>query len=152
MADKLTPEQRHRCMSRVRGKDTSIELEVRKRLFAHGYRYRLNSKKLPGHPDLVLAKYRTVIFVNGCFWHSHPGCKKAVIPATNRDFWENKIQSNTKRDVENYQKLENLGWRVIVVWECELSKKQIEETFSRIILLLNRPSINPESPLIAPGS
>ena len=97
--DKLTKEQRHRCMSAIKGKNTKPELVVRKFLFCRGFRYRLNHPWLPGHPDLVLRKYRTVIFVNGCFWHGHEGCKYYVLPKTNVEFWQNKIKRNTSRYV-----------------------------------------------------
>ena len=96
--DKLTKEQRHRCMASIRGKDTKPEILVRKFLFSRGYRYRLNHPRLPGHPDIVLRKYRTVIFVNGCFWHGHEGCKYFVIPKSNAEFWTAKIERNRTRD------------------------------------------------------
>lgn len=98
--DKLTKEQRHRCMSAIKSKNTKPELLVRKFLFSRGFRYRLNHPRLPGHPDLVLRKYRTVIFVNGCFWHGHEGCKYYVLPKTNVEFWKNKIERNRRRDRE----------------------------------------------------
>lgn len=107
--DKLTKEQRHRCMSAIKGKNTKPELLVRKFLFSRGFRYRLNHPRLPGHPDLVLRKYRTVIFVNGCFWHGHEGCKYYVLPKTNVEFWQNKIKRNQSRDIEERQKLTSMG-------------------------------------------
>ena len=106
--DKLTKEQRHRCMASIRGKDTKPEILVRKFLFSRGYRYRLNHPRLPGHPDIVLRKYRTVIFVNGCFWHRHQGCKYFVMPKTNTEFWEKKINRNIERDKEERKNL--LKW------------------------------------------
>ena len=117
--DKLTKEQRSINMSHIRGKNTSLEIAVRKRLFADGFRYRINVSNLPGKPDIVLPKYNTVIFVNGCFWHRH-SCKRATIPKTNTDYWIKKFENNVKNDEKNYALLRNLGWHVIVVWECEI--------------------------------
>lgn len=137
MSDCLSPEQRHNCMSRIRGKNTTPEMMVRKELFSHGYRYRVNVKNLPCKPDIVLRKYNTVIFVNGCFWHGHEGCKKFVIPKTNTEFWKDKIQSNQERDKEGYVKLKEQGWKVIVVWECELTKQRFDETMNSIFAELS---------------
>ncbi len=137
MPDKLTPNQRHYCMSRIRSKDTKPELVVRRELWRRGYRYRLHSKKLPGKPDIVLAKYRTVIFVNGCFWHGHKDCTKYVQPRTNKDFWKNKVSTNRERDLISIQKLEAHDWSIITIWECEVSKSRIEETIARTINELN---------------
>ena len=117
--DVHTPEQRQRNMSAIKGKDTKPEIQVRKALHALGYRFRLHRKDLPGKPDIVLPKYKTVIFVNGCFWHRHPGCKYASTPSTNSDFWNAKFEENTARDNRNYAQLKELGWRVVVIWECE---------------------------------
>ncbi len=132
MSDKLTPTQRHHCMSRIRSKDTRPELAVRRELWRRGYRYRLHDKKLPGSPDLVLKKYRTVIFVNGCFWHGHKGCMKYVQQKSNKEFWQHKIMNNRERDLITVQKLEAHDWSIITVWECEASKSRIEETMGRI--------------------
>ncbi len=132
MPDKLTPNQRHYCMSSIRSKDTKPELVVRRELWRRGYRYRLHSKKLPGKPDIVLAKYRTVIFVNGCFWHGHKDCTKYVQPKTNKDFWKNKVSTNRERDLISIQKLEAHDWSIITIWECEVSKSRIDETIQRI--------------------
>ena len=121
--DKLTKEQRHHCMSAIKSKNTKPELLVRKFLFSRGFRYRLNHPRLPGHPDLVLRKYRTVIFVNGCFWHGHEGCKYFRLPKSNTSFWETKITRNIERDKETTQALTALGWKVIRIWECELRNK-----------------------------
>lgn len=118
--DKHTPEQRHRNMAAVKGKNTKPEIAIRKLLHAQGYRFRLHRKDLPGKPDIVLPKYKTVIFINGCFWHQHEGCKHAAIPATNRDFWETKLNSNKARDQRIRQELQSLGWRVLTLWECEI--------------------------------
>lgn len=116
----MTKEQRHRCMSHIRSKDTRPEVLVRKSLFAVGFRYRLNVKALPGTPDIVLKKYHTIILINGCFWHGHEGCRHFVLPQTNRQFWEEKISRNRRRDTAVLARLEALGWKVITVWECEL--------------------------------
>ena len=113
-------------MSRIKGKNTKPEEIVRKYLFSKGFRYRKNDKRLPGTPDIVLPKYKTVIFVNGCFWHGHKDCRYFVIPKTNTDFWLNKINTNIERDKRKQEALKELGWNVIVVWECEL-KKQTKE-------------------------
>ncbi len=165
MTDKMTPAQRHYCMSRIHGKGTKPELKVRQWLWRHGYRYRLNVKSVPGKPDIVMRRYRTAIFVNGCFWHGHHvetfpetskeennllrqetfqetslqmvNSKCCKIPQTNREFWVNKIKRNQERDQKNYQVLHDNGWQVIVVWECQLTPKRIEETMLRVELLLN---------------
>ena len=126
--DRMTPQQRHNCMSHIRGKATKPELLVRKWLWSHGYRYRLNVNSVPGKPDIVLRKYRTAIFVNGCFWHGHTGCPQYVLPKTNTTFWENKITRNKERDEHNYKSLHDAGWHVIVIWECQLKAKHIEAT------------------------
>ena len=109
-------------MSRIHGKDTKIEIWVRKYLFAQGFRFRKNDKRYPGKPDVVLPMYRTVIFVNGCFWHQHPGCKQATMPKTNTEFWQEKLGRNVSNDAKNEAALRELGWQVIVVWECELER------------------------------
>ena len=115
-------ETRSYNMSCIKGKNTKPEELVRKYLFSQGFRYRKNDKRLPGHPDIVLPKYRTVIFVNGCFWHGHEGCKYFVWPQNNAEFWKNKINTNKERDRRKEDELKALGWKVIVVWECELKK------------------------------
>ena len=151
--DKLTPQQRSKNMAAIRSKDTKPEMVVRRGLWARGFRYRLNDKRLPGHPDLVLRKYRTCIFVNGCFWHGHdvqlstaqidngqwiiensPCCK---IPKTNREFWVAKIRRNKERDKEEQRKLAAMGWHCITVWECQLIPKYREETLESIAFTLN---------------
>ena len=180
MTDTMTPQQRHYCMSRIRSKDTTPEKRVRQWLWKHGYRYRLCVKSVPGSPDIVMRKYRTAIFVNGCFWHGHgvklkiengklkngegipssvvgnvqqdgrdarrasetgnlnvensPCCK---IPQTNRDFWVNKIRRNQQRDQQNYKDLQDNGWQVLVVWECQLAPKKLEQTMLQVEILLN---------------
>ena len=117
MADRMSKEQRHKCMSRIKSKDTKPELIVRRYLHAHGYRYRINVKRLPGTPDIVLRKYKTVIFINGCFWHGHEGCKYFVLPKSNSQFWQRKIDRNKKRDIEKRIQLRRLGWHTITIWE-----------------------------------
>ena len=120
-------------MSHVRGKDTKPEVMVRQYLFANGFRYRLYRKDLPGKPDIVLPKYKTVIFINGCFWHGHSGCKYATIPEANHDFWLAKISGNIERDKSNYAKLYELGWKVIEIWQCELKPKFREQTLNNLL-------------------
>lgn len=122
MSDKLTPEKRSWNMSRIKGKDTKIEVEVRKYLFSKGYRFRKNDKRYPGKPDIVLPKYHVAIFVHGCFWHRHEGCKDATTPKTRTEFWLEKFDKNVKNDQIKQEKLKEMGWRVIVIWECELKR------------------------------
>lgn len=132
--DKLTPQQRSAVMSAVKNKDTLPELRVRRALHAMGYRFRLHCKDLPGKPDIVLPKYKLCIFVNGCFWHQHPGCGRATVPTSNREFWGKKLSGNIERDKKNGRELRLLGWRVCIIWECETKKvynlnKAIERCF-----------------------
>ena len=152
MTDTMTPKQRHRCMSHIRSKATKPELLVRQWLWGHGYRYRLNVKSVPGKPDIVLRTYRTAIFVNGCFWHGHGVRLEAAqiensklkiensacckIPTTNREFWVAKIRRNQERDRENYRVLQENGWQVIVVWECQLTATKLEHTMREVEVLL----------------
>lgn len=117
----MTPEQRSKCMAAVKGKDTKPEMIVRKYLFSKGLRFRLHNKKLPGSPDMVLKKYRTVIFIDGCFWHGHEGCKHFRMPKSNEFFWDQKIRKNKARDIANEYVLQTQGWRVIRIWECEIN-------------------------------
>ncbi len=119
-------------MSMIKSKNTKPEELVRKYLFSQGFRYRKNVRSLPGSPDIVLPKYKTVVFVNGCFWHGHDGCRYFVWPENNADFWREKISSNIERDVRNTVLLEQAGWKVIVVWECELKKAKVEETLAML--------------------
>lgn len=133
MADNRTKEQRSYCMQRIKGKNTKPEILVRKYIHEKGFRFRLHTANLPGRPDIVLKKYKTVIFVNGCFWHGHSKCKNAKRPQTNMDFWSNKITSNKKRDKKNLILLHELGWYVITVWECELEKNNSPKTLKTII-------------------
>lgn len=156
MTDTMTPEQRHVCMSHIRSKDTKPELKVRQWLWSHGYRYRLNVKSVPGKPDIVMRPYRTAIFVNGCFWHGHGVAEPPVesgeikvnslelvssecckIPNTNREFWVGKIRRNQERDQENYRVLQENGWQVIVIWECQLRPALIDHTMREVEQLLN---------------
>jgi len=132
----MTSPSRSINMSHIRGKNTTPELKVRKALHRRGFRYSLNSKRLPGSPDLVLAKYRTCIFVNGCFWHGHDGCRAYTHPKTNPEFWEAKVRRNKQRDELTNAKLEALGWYTITVWECELRRAVIEETIDRIVAMV----------------
>ena len=147
--DKLSPEQRHKNMAAIRGKDTKPEWIVRRGLWSRGFRYRLNSPKLPGHPDIVLRKYRTCIFVNGCFWHGHNtevrGEKLEVrdsecckIPKSNREFWVAKIRRNQERDIEEQKALAKMGWHCITIWECELTPKKREATLKSLVYTLNK--------------
>ena len=147
--DTLSPQQRHANMAAIRSKDTKPEMIVRKGLWKRGFRYRLNHKRLPGHPDLVLRKYRTCIFVNGCFWHGHKiqftvhssecivNSECCKIPKTNREFWVAKIRRNKERDKEEQRKLAEMGWHCITVWECELKPSKREETLESIAFTLN---------------
>ena len=128
MPDHMTPEQRHRCMSRIRGKDTKPEMLVRRWLWSQGYRYRLHVKSLPGRPDVVLRKLRTVIFVNGCFWHGHESCRGFRLPETNEEFWRSKIDANRRRDARNATLLRRMGWHVFTVWECQLTSDSRRHT------------------------
>ena len=123
MADVHSKEIRSYNMSRITGKNTKPEILIRKSLFSKGFRYNLHSKNLPGKPDIVLPKYKTVIFVHGCFWHGHEGCQYYVIPKTRTEFWLNKINTNIQNDMKNLISLKNMGWNVITIWECETKKK-----------------------------
>lgn len=122
MPDRITKEQRSYNMSKIKGKDTNIEVKVRKYLYHHGYRYRKNVKGLPGTPDILLTKQRIAIFVNGCFWHHHYNCKLAVYPKSRIDYWKSKIDKNVDNDVKNYNLLKQLDYKVMVIWECELNE------------------------------
>lgn len=120
-------------MSRIKGRKTKPEEIIAKYLFSQGFRYRRNVKKLPGTPDIVLKKYKTVIFVNGCFWHMHEGCKYFVWPKDNSEFWKNKLLANKERDEKEKKEIEELGWKVIVVWECQLKKEERERTLNWLV-------------------
>mgnify|MGYP003803946411 CR=1 FL=1 len=134
--DILSKQQRSECMSKIRSKNTKPELALRKALYARGFRYRVNDTKLPGTPDIVLPKYKTIIFLHGCFWHGHEKCKYFNIPKTNTEFWIDKITSNVERDKVNLQKLTSLGWYVLTVWECEIRhdyKQDITPLIDRVV-------------------
>ena len=122
--DTLTPNERSERMGRIRSKDTKPEIAVRRLVHSLGFRYRLHGSGLPGHPDLVFPGRKRVIFVHGCFWHRHPGCKKASTPSTNRDFWTTKFSANLQRDKKKIRELRKLGWKVLVVWECEIRNSE----------------------------
>ena len=127
-------EQRSRNMSSIKSKNTKPEIKVRKVLHSMGYRFRLHRKDLPGSPDIVLPKYKTVIFVHGCFWHRHENCKYASNPKTRKEFWENKFKTNVKRDKEIQEKIKNIGWKSVVIWECEVRNiESIEEKIKRFL-------------------
>lgn len=132
MADRLSREKRSWNMSHIRNKDTGIEVRVRKYLFSKGFRYRKNDPGLPGKPDIVLPKYKTVIFIHGCYWHRHPGCKNCTTPSTNTAFWLEKFDKNVKNDAKHKAELEEAGWKVIVLWECEI-EGNFEPTMDRVI-------------------
>ena len=138
MSDHLTIEQRHKNMAAVKSKDTKPEMVVRKYLWSRGFRYRVNNPRLPGHPDIVLRKYHTCIFVNGCFWHGHEGCKYFVWPQNNAEFWKQKISGNISRDSKNYALLREQGWTVITIWECQLKKNCFQQTLSNLTITLRR--------------
>lgn len=136
--DILSKAQRHRNMSAIRSKNTKPELLVRKFLFSKGYRYRVNKAGLPGKPDIVLRKYRTCIFIHGCFWHGHEGCKYFRVPKTNTEFWQKKIEHNHERDLRDREKLKEIGWHTIVIWECQLKSKVREQTLFDLDYTLNQ--------------
>ena len=140
MADLHTKEQRSYNMSRIKGKNTKPEMVVRRFLHAEGFRYRLHDPNLPGKPDIVLPKYKTVIFVHGCFWHGHRGCKLNRLPKKNIGYWLPKIQGNSERDKKHLKKLRSLSYRVIIVWECELTATNLSKTLNSLII-----SINPQN-------
>lgn len=138
MADVHDPKTRSYNMSRIRGKDTKPEMLVRKFLFKHGFRYRLHDKKLPGKPDIVLPKYKTVIFVHGCFWHGHKGCKYFVVPKTRMEWWMSKIENTVAKDKLHRKNLVEQGWQVIEVWECELKPEKVHSKQKEILRQLRR--------------
>lgn len=133
MADVFDKEKRSQIMAKVRSKDTKPEMRVRKFLWHAGFRYRLHVRKLPGTPDIVLGKYKVAIFVHGCFWHGHKGCKLFRMPSTRRTFWKHKITRNIARDILHQTELKALGWRTILVWECEIRGKGREERMERLV-------------------
>jgi len=137
MTDVHNRQTRSYNMSQIKGKNTKPEIQIRKYLFAKGFRYRLHDKKLPGKPDIVLPKYKTVIFINGCFWHGHYNCKYYVIPKTRTDWWLSKISRNKQLDIENFTRLKSEGWNVITIFECELKINQ-EKTLDKILSKLDK--------------
>lgn len=134
--DTVSKEKRSLNMSHIRSKNTTIEMKVRKHLFSHGFRYRINVKSLSGKPDIVLKKYRTAIFVNGCFWHRHENCRYASTPKSNIEYWIKKFTRNVENDIKNKDALEQQGWNVVVLWECEL-KKDFNQVMNRLMKTLN---------------
>ena len=135
MADVFTKKKRSEVMSRIKGQDTKLEIKLRSRLFKDGFRFRKNDKRYPGKPDILLPKYKTAIFINGCFWHGHKGCKYFVVPKTRTEFWVNKINTNIKNDKKNRRLLKKMGWKVMCYWECQLKKdfeKSIREMETRL--------------------
>lgn len=150
MTDIKTPEERSRNMSAIKSNDTKPEMIVRRYLHGLGYRYGLHNKKLPGRPDIVLRRYKTIIFVNGCFWHGHENCKYYRLPKSNTDFWQTKIAQNRVRDERDIKELVQLGWHVIVIWECELkTEKTRQQTFRGLLEKLNFSYLLTDYPLIA---
>jgi len=143
MVDFLTPAQRSERMSRIRGKDSQPELALRRVLHRLGLRYRLHATNLPGKPDLVFPRYKAVVFVHGCFWHRHRGCKIATTPKSNTPFWVEKFDKNVARDSRVTTTLEKLGWRVFVVWECELTPTKVQATGELLARLLREPEEQP---------
>jgi len=141
MADRISKERRSWNMSRIRGKDTKPELLLRSMLHKAGYRFRLHRKDLPGKPDIVLPKYRTAIFVNGCYWHRHKGCPNATTPKTRPEFWEAKFKDTVERDKRNVAELESLGWNVVTVWECKL-KKRSSDNFESLVKLFQKADLS----------
>ncbi len=133
MSDIFSKRKRSEIMANISAANTKPEVTIRKYLFHKGFRYRINYKNLVGKPDIVLAKYKAIIFINGCFWHSHPNCKEAHLPKSNINFWKKKISSNFNRDQQNIKLLKEMGWNVIVIWECEIKKKSIDLLMEQII-------------------
>lgn len=162
MSDNHITPQRHANMAAIHGKDTKPEMIVRKWLWRHGFRYRLNHPRLPGKPDIVMRKYKTCIFVNGCFWHGHEGCKYYTVPKTNTEFWVNKVKRNKERDKRVRHQLAMMGWRTITIWECELKPSIRKNTLESLGYTLNKAflqdySVKPyethdEEPLMAAES
>ncbi len=137
MADIKTPEERSRNMAAIRSNDTKPEMLVRRYLHAHGFRYGLHNKNLSGKPDIVLRKYKTVIFIHGCFWHGHENCKYYRLPKSNVEFWQSKVDGNRARDERVEKELQSKGWRVVIIWECELkTKERCEQTFKKLFRIL----------------
>lgn len=140
MPDVHDQETRSYNMSKIKSRNTKPEIIVRRYLFSKGFRFRKNDKRYPGCPDIVLPKYRICIFVNGCFWHVHKGCKYFVWPGNNKEFWHKKLTENVERDKRHYQSLRNMGWKVIIIWECELKRANRDNTLSWLLKEIDRPS------------
>lgn len=138
MHDVHTPQQRYANMAAIHSKDTKPEMVVRRYLWGHGFRYRLNHPRLPGKPDIVMRKYRTCIFVNGCFWHGHEGCRYYTIPRTNTEFWVSKVKRNKERDLKVQHELAAMGWHSITIWECEIKSVKRENTLKSLTYTLNK--------------
>lgn len=136
--DVHSKETRHYNMSMIKSKNTKPEIIVRHYLFTRGFRYRINVKKLPGTPDVVLKKYKTVVFINGCFWHGHNECRKFTLPKTNTEWWLNKIKTNQVRDQQQYNLLKDMGWHVIVIWECSLHKNYASSTLENLVIQIKK--------------
>ena len=129
-------------MSKVTAKDTRPEVKVRKFLFSKGFRYRKNDKRFPGKPDIILPKYKTAIFVHGCFWHHHDNCRAAALPQTNYEFWKNKMETNIKRDRKNQKDLKKLGWKILVIWQCQIKNRELfEKTMKRTITKIRKQKL-----------
>lgn len=138
MADVFTKKKRSDIMSKIRAKNTKPELLVRQFLFSKGFRYRLHQNALPGKPDIILKKYKTIIFVNGCFWHGHKNCKKSILPTSNITFWKEKIQANIDRDKKSKRSLKKLGWSIFTIWECDIENKMaLTKTMNKLLKYLN---------------
>ena len=155
MADVMTPEQRSRCMAAIKGKDTKPEMIVRKYLFSRGLRYRVNNRKLPGSPDIVLKKYKTAVFIDGCFWHGHEECKYSRPPKSNVNFWRHKIAMNIARDYANGVDLRLAGWKVIRVWECDIKTKTkrnetLANLYQKIVGIEHKSNAYQSTPEAAP--
>ena len=155
MADVMTPEQRSRCMAAIKGKDTKPEMIVRKYLFSRGLRYRVNNRKLPGSPDIVLKKYKTAVFIDGCFWHGHEECKYSRPPKSNVNFWRHKIAMNIARDYANGVDLRLAGWKVIRIWECDIKTKTkrnetLANLYQKIVGIEHKSNAYQSTPEAAP--
>ena len=137
MMDNLTPTQRSQCMSKIKGKDTKPEKFVRSLLHKMGYRFRLHRRDLPGNPDIVIPKYKKVIFVHGCFWHGHEECNRAKRPGSNKAFWHEKLSKNIERDRQNYKKIKILGWDYLIIWQCEIKKGDLDKLAQKLTCFLN---------------
>ncbi len=138
MADRLTPEKRHANMAAIHGRNTGPEMIVRRYLWGQGFRYLHNASRLPGHPDIVLRKYRMCIFIHGCFWHGHEGCRYYREPKTNTEFWREKVRRNQERDQRVKQALRAMGWRCMTIWECELKPDRRQQTLESLAYTLSR--------------